>query len=164
MSGALASDIFNGLSEISGNNVKLLVKPYDRFVNKNILSIQNDWDYFLFRLKSRIRNEYFKIFGPLKKENRNSNDDYYFFDFDETLDYYPTNKFIKRAGFKPDVILVLFMTSFVTYRNLYELNKRTNAGIFILMMDMAPITGGCHYAWSCRGYEKSCGTGHTKKN
>jgi glycosyltransferase involved in cell wall biosynthesis len=157
MSGALASDIFNGLSEISGNNVKLLVKPYDRFVNKNILSIQNDWDYFLFRLKSRIRNEYFKIFGPLKKENRNSNDDYYFFDFDETLDYYPTNKFIKRAGFKPDVILVLFMTSFVTYRNLYELNKRTNAGIFILMMDMAPITGGCHYAWSCRGYEKSCG-------
>jgi glycosyltransferase involved in cell wall biosynthesis len=157
MSGALASDLFNGLSEISGNNVKLLVKPYDKFVNKNILSIQNDWEYLLFRLKSRIRNYYFKIFGPTKKENRIYNDDYYFFDFDETLDYYPTNKFLKRAGFNPDVILVLFMTSFVTYRNLYELNKRTNAGIFILMMDMAPITGGCHYAWSCRGYEKSCG-------
>src|SRR5664280_352707 len=25
------------------------------------------------------------------------------------------------------------------------------------MYDMAPFTGGCHYAWDCKGYQNSCG-------
>jgi glycosyltransferase involved in cell wall biosynthesis len=26
------------------------------------------------------------------------------------------------------------------------------------MYDMAPFTGGCHYAWDCTGYQKNCGS------
>ena len=25
------------------------------------------------------------------------------------------------------------------------------------MYDMAPLTGGCHYAWDCKGYQNNCG-------
>ncbi len=39
-----------------------------------------------------------------------------------------------------------------------KLNKRNKCNQFLLyMMDMAPMTGGCHYAWDCEKYKMKCG-------
>jgi glycosyltransferase involved in cell wall biosynthesis len=61
-------------------------------------------------------------------------------------------------AFKPDVIIVLFMNKYLNYMDLYEIQKSTNAPIYLYMMDMAIMTGGCHYSWDCKGYYKSCGS------
>lgn len=42
-------------------------------------------------------------------------------------------------------------------KNIFELYRNTNARVFWLMYDMAPFTGGCHYAWDCNGYRERCG-------
>jgi len=70
---------------------------------------------------------------------------------------YSTKKILKRAGFKPDIVIVLFMTEFISFKNLYELNKLTKAPILLYMKDMAAMTGGCHYAWECINYTNEFG-------
>jgi glycosyltransferase involved in cell wall biosynthesis len=45
----------------------------------------------------------------------------------------------------------------ISYKNVFEFNKKTGAKVFLYPMDMAPFTGGCHYSWDCNGYTKLCG-------
>ncbi|MEO7294336.1 MAG: glycosyltransferase, partial [Ginsengibacter sp.] len=58
----------------------------------------------------------------------------------------------------PHAIIVLFAKNFINSKNIYELYKKTNAPVYLLMYDMAPLTGGCHYAWDCKGYQHNCGS------
>jgi glycosyltransferase involved in cell wall biosynthesis len=157
MSGIIALEIFEKFKNTPDYKVKLLVKPYEKFEDANILSIQSDIDYFFYRIKTRLYNEMQRFFMFKKNRTINTDSIYSFFEIDETKTFYTSTKILQRAGFKPDVILVLFMTSFVSYKNLFEINKRTKAPIFIYMMDMAPITSGCHYSWDCKRYEDKCG-------
>jgi glycosyltransferase involved in cell wall biosynthesis len=57
----------------------------------------------------------------------------------------------------PDAVIVMFAGDFVNTKNIFELYRNTNARVFWLMYDMAPFTGGCHYAWDCNGYRERCG-------
>lgn len=68
----------------------------------------------------------------------------------KTETYYSTKRIMKKMPFTPDVIVVLFMTKFITFKNLFELNNITNAPIFLYMPDMATFTGGCHYSWDVK--------------
>jgi glycosyltransferase involved in cell wall biosynthesis len=85
------------------------------------------------------------------------NPDYAVQDYNPINTYYDSNLILKKAGFTPEAIIVLFMPKFLSFKNLYELNKSTKAPVFIYPMDMAPMTGGCHYAWDCEGYHNKCG-------
>lgn len=60
-------------------------------------------------------------------------------------------------SFKPDIIIAHSLTYFLTVKQLSELQKLTGAPILWYLMDMAPLTGGCHYAWDCVRYTQSCG-------
>ena len=60
-------------------------------------------------------------------------------------------------GFTPDVIVAHSLTYFFTVRQLFELQQATGAPIVWYLLDMAPLTGGCHYAWNCSGYTRNCG-------
>jgi glycosyltransferase involved in cell wall biosynthesis len=157
ISGIVAHDIYRGLKEIPGNYVRMVVKPYDKYSNLDFLPIQSDLQWNIFRLKCRFQNLFFK-----KKRQENpvikNNTDYCILDGDQTINYYSSSRIIKRSRFKPDVVIILFMHQFLTFRNLYEINKLTNAPIYLYMMDMASITGGCHYAWDCNRFNESCGS------
>ncbi len=59
--------------------------------------------------------------------------------------------------FKPDVVVAYWVNYFVHDRQLRELSEQFQAPIFWYLMDMAPITGGCHYAFDCKGYQCKCG-------
>jgi len=83
---------------------------------------------------------------------------YQFFEPDGTKQYYSTSTILARLkGFLPDVIVVFFTTEFVTIKNIKELANATGATVLWEFLDMAPITGGCHYAWECTGYQNGCG-------
>lgn len=154
--GIVAKDLFEGLKNIPGNNVKLLVRLYDNHSDDDIESIDGCFHHYrewIFRKMKRL----LVILKIVKDKKFKTDRDYSVQDYDQTITYYSTEKIIKKVGFKPDVIIVLFMQTFLSYKNLFELNKETNAPILLYMMDMAPMTGGCHYAWDCEKYSRKCG-------
>jgi glycosyltransferase involved in cell wall biosynthesis len=161
--GIVALDLYNGLRGIEGNEVKMIVRPWKNYSDKNIIPIESYLDICFQKLLNAIHsilNKFKKInFGYKKKFKSEviTNPDYYIQDYDQTIIYFKTKKILKRAGFKPDIVIALFMTDFISFKNLYEINKLTDASIFLYLMDMAPFTGGCHYAWDCVGYTKVCG-------
>jgi glycosyltransferase involved in cell wall biosynthesis len=82
--------------------------------------------------------------------------DYYFYNLDERKSNFSAKAILKKAGFKPDIIFVHWVSRFVNTAEINELHRLTDAKIFWVMVDNAPITGGCHYPWQCRGYENGC--------
>ena len=59
--------------------------------------------------------------------------------------------------FQPDIIIAHWVSGFVTTSTLRDLHKITGAPILWYFMDMAPMTGGCHYAFDCDAYTRGCG-------
>ena len=155
IAGIVALDIYNGLKRQSDNEVKLLVKDWDNFPDNGIASVESYFSY----LKRKLIGKLIKIFsvGKVKSKKEKLDSNYHIQDYDQTISLFSTKKILKRVKFKPDVIIVLFMQNFLSFKNIYELNERTKAPVYIYLMDMAPMTGGCHYAWKCKGYEKNCG-------
>jgi len=88
--------------------------------------------------------------------SHNNSDENYYFE-DQRFSSFRFNTIIKKIPFIPDVIIVHWISSFINFRHLYLLQKRTKALIVFHLLDMGLITGGCHYAWDCMNYCKSCG-------
>jgi len=154
--GIVALDLYKGLKKNEQNNVKLLVNVYDKYSDKNIISIQTSVQSkikWIFRKFRNVLNRLEIYKSKLKKTNR----DYSIQDYYQTKTYWSTDKILKKAGFKPDIVIVLFMQSFLSFKNVYEINQITKAPVFLYLMDMAPFTGGCHYAWNCENYMNKCG-------
>lgn len=67
------------------------------------------------------------------------------------------SRLLTMHSFQPDVIIAHWVSNFVTAGTLRDLNRMTLAPILWYFMDMAPLTGGCHYAFDCTGYTRQCG-------
>jgi glycosyltransferase involved in cell wall biosynthesis len=155
-SGIVALNLFNDFTKL-GHTVKLLTNKFDNSYPDGIISMQTSYSYQW--EKSRLRNkfEYLKEKYGLKRGIK-LDSRYEFFEFKENKKFYRTNKLLRKAGLKPDVIIVLFAKKFINTKNIYELFSKTQAQIYWLMYDMAALTGGCHYAWECKRYQLSCGS------
>jgi glycosyltransferase involved in cell wall biosynthesis len=88
---------------------------------------------------------------------RGERDPEFHFDVYAEEEYYPIRKFLAAIPEDTAAIVVHFYSSFINSRQLAEIAQHTSATIYWLMMDMAPLTGGCHYAWQCKGYTTGCG-------
>lgn len=150
-SGIVGLDLFNEFKS-HGHTVRLLVNAYDPDYPPEVISIEHITSHWNKKLKYKFRG-LFNIKNSLLIDGK-----YRFHGLTEKKIYYKTDYVLSKAGMRPDVILVLFAKDFINAKNIHELNTRTNAPIYWLMYDMAPFTGGCHYAWSCTGYQKKCGS------
>jgi glycosyltransferase involved in cell wall biosynthesis len=56
----------------------------------------------------------------------------------------------------PNVIILHWVSGFINLDVILQLKKKYNAKVYWYLMDMAPMTGGCHFAWDCDGYTKDC--------
>jgi glycosyltransferase involved in cell wall biosynthesis len=65
-------------------------------------------------------------------------------------------KILKLYGDTPDIINVRWITNFVNFETIYNLQKITGAKVLFSMMDNSNITGGCHYPYNCNGYKENC--------
>lgn len=163
--GIIAYDLLQGLSSIEGNDVKLLVSTWVKNKDSRIMPIETTIEaYFnaIIRRIKRIKKKALKAFikGYKTKEEKlrgGINSDYRF-EYDMSKTFYSTGKILKRVGFKPDIILVLSMPEFISFQNLQEIQIFTGSKLFLFLIDMAQLTGGCHYAWDCVGYTKECGS------
>lgn len=156
-SGVVALDLFNQFRQ-TNHNVKLLVNSYSADYPDDIISLETSFAAWLKLLKEKIDWRINLLKKHLKIKDRIQTDpDYPFFQIREKKREYNTRRILKAANEKPDIIIILFAKGFINTRNIYEMKKLTDARIYWLMYDMAPFTGGCHYAWECTGYQKSCG-------
>jgi glycosyltransferase involved in cell wall biosynthesis len=161
--GIVAYDILNGLSSVKGNDVRIVVKAWDRYENSKIIPIETFVEHYLnepFRLYKRIKRKLLKsLIRDYKTKEERFKERFnfeYAFEYHMSKTIYSSRKILKRARFNPDIILVLFMSEFISFKNLHELNKKAGATIFIYPMDMAPFTGGCHSSWNCNLYQTEC--------
>lgn len=65
---------------------------------------------------------------------------------------------LKRLPYYPDIIIAHWISGFIDSNTLRDLNKITGAPVLWYFMDMAPMTGGCHYMFDCEGYARQCGS------
>jgi glycosyltransferase involved in cell wall biosynthesis len=80
---------------------------------------------------------------------------YYFFDKRR----YPTistDEISKNIDFNPDIIVLHWISEFISLDLIEKLAEKHHSKVYWYLMDMAPMTGGCHYAWDCTGYQNSC--------
>ncbi|MFC1785875.1 glycosyltransferase [Candidatus Neomarinimicrobiota bacterium] len=148
-SGIIAIDLMNGFLN-NGHYCVIITNYYVKTNNRNIIPIKNYFQGILAKLYRFIYKKKNKILNKF-------NNLYYIQDINQTKSNSFLKKILKILPFKPDAFIYLFPQYFLNARDLYLLNKQTNAPVLWYMMDMLSITGGCHYAWDCKGYTKSCG-------
>lgn len=78
------------------------------------------------------------------------------FNFDREPDL-DTSEFFGNAKGKVDVLMLHWITGLLTVGMIRRLQRHYRRPIVWLMMDMEPITGGCHYAFECDRYIRNCG-------
>lgn len=82
--------------------------------------------------------------------------DYYYYNIFERYPKVSAKRILSLIPFKPDVIFIHWVTDFINAEIVSELQLLTEAKIYWFMVDNAPLTGGCHYPWDCKGYEDDC--------
>lgn len=60
-------------------------------------------------------------------------------------------------AFRPDLIVIHYLSNFLSFADVRQLQSATGARIAWNLLDMGLITGGCHYSWGCEGYQRGCG-------
>ncbi len=133
-----------------GVNAKLVVFE-KRSNNSNVIGLFDSnvkWKFFLMRVIRRLMYIYKN--NKLRVKNKK------FCMYDMQLNIVSARKILKLYGAKPNVIDVSWVTDFVSTKTIKKLQKLTGAKVLYVMTDNAPITGGCHYPWNCKGFTKNC--------
>jgi glycosyltransferase involved in cell wall biosynthesis len=117
-------------------------------------SSKNDDQIQLFS-KSIFNYLYFKL---IKKINflflykKNYYSFYYFWKFRINN----IEEIMKLEKFKPTILIIYNNNSFINYELIEKLQNKLRFKIIIYPLDMEPLTGGCHYFWSCENYKNNC--------
>jgi glycosyltransferase involved in cell wall biosynthesis len=105
-------------------------------------------------LWGRIRT---KIGNPINQDSLSTDPKYHFYNRNEFKTAYSTAQLINYIGKKPDIIILHWVSGFLNAQNIYELSEHYKIPVLWHLLDMGPMTGGCHYSWDCNGYQNKCG-------
>ena len=123
---------------------------YTEGKSDNLISYHSKYSFLLSRFTKRVISKLQRLIStPI------TIGDYHFFMLDKTKKILNVDKILSKCP-DPDLIIVYFLNSFVSISDLKDLQVKTNAPIFLFLMDMENLTGGCHYSWDCMGYLKEC--------
>lgn len=151
-SGIVAFNLLEGLTQ-NGHNVKLAVKTWDKYNDDRIIPLDTPYQGLIDKSRRRI----LRMIRTLSKSKRRIDENYSIQDYDQRRSFLKNRKLNKLSRLKPDIIIAVFMQNMVSFKDLYKLQVQTKANVILYIMDMAPFTGACHYAWDCRNYQKNCG-------
>lgn len=138
----------------NGYESRLLVE-YDSIYDEddNIISYSNKLIWNCKRFIKRVGQKIFKSTSTPPKDPK-----YNVHGLDEMQISTSTSKIFRKIKIKPDVIFIYFPQGFINSRLIKEIYEYYNVSIYWYLMDMGPMTGGCHYAWNCEGYKTNCGS------
>lgn len=101
----------------------------------------------------KLRQRWYAIRGRFMRRQLFRMSGYFNFDIQAVC----ASRLVDMLPFQPDVIVAHWVSGFVNAATLRDLNCITGAPILWHIVDMAPFTGGCHYALGCTGYTRQCG-------
>jgi glycosyltransferase involved in cell wall biosynthesis len=116
-------------------------------------------DHIIQYRDTRFNNAFHKLLRRINKRKLTDKlftYDYYFYNKYERYTVVSARKILALMPSSPDVIFIHWATDFINAKVISELNKLTDAKIFCLLIDNAPLTGGCHYPWNCLGFTTDC--------
>lgn len=141
-----------------GHTVSLVVKHKTKkedFILKYLEEKKESKKKSLFvRIIIKIRRKLFKT--KIVAKTNHFDDKYSFFSKNETTENLSASNLISQIDFVPDFIITGMTDGFVNSTDLLNLYKLTKAKIYNITVDMNHFTGGCHYAWDCKGYIYGC--------
>ncbi len=143
----------NALLNANGHSSKLVV-VFKTKKDATIIGFLKPLNKYLQRWIDKAILRFHKIQSYCKVGKRNP--DYFFYNLDERISNFSAKQILRKIDFIPEAIFVHWVSNFVNTETINELQQRTRAKIYWVMVDNAPITGGCHYPWSCKGYETDC--------
>ncbi len=137
-----------------GHIVAMLVKHKTQHDNIVIQyqPINNIKRSLLIRIWIKLKN----YFQPPKKNNISFDSNFYFFSKDETSVNISVDQVIKQIGFIPEYIFSGITYGFMNSTDLLYIQQFSKAAVYNITVDMNHFTGGCHYAWDCKGYITGC--------
>lgn len=128
----------------AGYNSKMAVR-FKNTKDPNVIKLNSSSNI------NKITHIFKKIAVKLFTEQR------YYFQLNGGLTCSDIYKFYLNINFKPDIIIAHWISNYLSIENLHQISNISNAPIIWYLMDMAPLTGGCHYAWECDNYCRQCG-------
>ena len=150
----IASKCFNDLFINAGYNSILIVKQSNTR-NKNVIVLEDlSSKYSLRWFFRKVVNYMNRLY--LKNKVVPVDSKYVFSNVIESKQFYTAKKILKKTPFEPDIIILHWISNFINSKTIKELNDQTKAKLIWIMMDNAPLTGGCHYPWDCKGFELDC--------
>ncbi|MDR1594118.1 MAG: glycosyltransferase [Prevotellaceae bacterium] len=148
-----AAAALNTVMNVRGYHSKLVV----------VFKTKNDPDIigFIKPINRRIKillDEIILIFHKIQTYMKagKTDPDYYFYNLDERKSNFSAKSVLRKIDFRPDAIFIHWVSNFINTATINELSKLTQAKMYWVMVDNAPITGGCHYPWTCKGYTTDC--------
>ncbi len=101
----------------------------------------------------KIKKEFFEK-KEVTKVKYDAN--YDFISTDETSVNVSATSILNLIGFTPNMIYSGMTDGFMNSTDLLHLQQLTKAQVYNIAVDMNHFTGGCHYAWDCKGYVEGC--------
>lgn len=142
---------------LQGHHVKMLVKTKTK--SDDFIVVYSDI-INPYKRKSIFERIFIKIKGKLNKKKTAPKITYdYNYDFisvDETSVNVSARRIIDLVGFVPDFIYSGMTDNFMNSTDLLHLQQFTEAQVYNITVDMNHFTGGCHFAWDCKGYIDGC--------
>ena len=150
----IAAKFLNQIFNDHGFESVLIVKE-TKLVNENVIPIYKYKSKYEFKyLKNKFLEGYLVHWFALKiKIFKNR---FYFLNLFEKKEIVSAQTIIKKIPFKPDVIVLHWISGFINMKTVSKIQQLTQAKLYWVMMDNAPITGGCHYPWDCNGFHSNC--------
>lgn len=101
-----------------------------------------------------------KVFANMReffnrREKFSSKRKYLFYSVGESV-LQGINPELVRSIASADVLFVHWVAGFVNTFDVLEIHKNTGCKVYYTSMDMAHLTGGCHYYWDCTGFQFDC--------
>jgi glycosyltransferase involved in cell wall biosynthesis len=106
--------------------------------------------FFLSGLPGRIIAKFF-VKRPVIDPN------YCMLNLNDMMPYLKTKKLESMIGKKPDLIILNWISGFINSHDIKTLYEKYKVPFIWILHDSAPLTGGCHIVWNCRGFTGTCG-------
>ncbi|MCL9809102.1 glycosyltransferase [Flavobacterium luminosum] len=143
--------------DLQGHQVKMLVKIKTK--SDSFITTYTDVPK-PYKRKSILERAHLKLKQKLSSPKATLKIDYDFnYDFisvEETKVNVSPTRIIELVGFNPDFIYRGMTDNFMNSTDLLNLQQLTNAEVYNITVDMNHFTGGCHFAWECKGYIEGC--------
>jgi glycosyltransferase involved in cell wall biosynthesis len=104
---------------------------------------------------ARLREWFFRLVHIFELVVGIFNREYYFLD---KMRYAinDAKKLEAKLPYEPDIIVLHWISQFIDLEIIEEIRRKYKVKIYWYLMDMAPLTGGCHFSWDCKEYISEC--------